>query len=665
MTTLFHRIPMSRKFMLALAMPIVVLLWMAGSGIQERLQVVQNMAQMERLTQLAHRAGDLVHELQTERGMSVGYVGSRGDRFASQLSEQRRQTDTQFTRFQQQWADVEAMANDPLVAPHVSVIEQRMAEMRGLRTSVDSFDLDQAEVIAAYTQLVEGLLGMVGRTPSFTEEGRVSRRLSAYHALLSLKETAGVERAVLTQAFSANGMSQEAFRHFNLLIGEESAFLESFHSLASLEMLDLLDAAMSHEEASQLGMMRQIAVSRGIDGGFSINPQRWFDTQTGKIDRLKDVGDMQIAAVREQAAALSTAARNSLWRYAFFSLASVLVASVLSLLIVRSIVVPLRNALDLIRTRDGDLTQRLAEPGSDELSRLYAAFNESTASMESLVASIQQGARGVGSASGEIAQGNEDLASRTEEQSASLVETATSMEQMTSTVRQSADNARQASSMTEQAVVQAEQASAVAEEARRAMLQISEANRQVTAIIEAIDGIAFQTNLLALNASVEAARAGEHGRGFAVVAGEVRKLASRSAEEAERIRQLIGATTQRVETGNGLVGQTSDALAAIARDVKQAAALVSEISMASTEQSSGIEQINQAVAQLEDTTQQNAALVEQVATASRSLDDQAGEMARLITRFRVSTSLGEAENASLSGASRFECRSVQHLPQPV
>lgn len=79
-----------------------------------------------------------------------------------------------------------------------------------------------------------------------------------------------------------------------------------------------------------------------------------------------------------------------------------------------------------------------------------------------------------------------------------------------------------------------------------AMGAIEQSAKEITQIIEVIDGIAFQTNLLALNAGVEAARAGEAGRGFAVVANEVRALAQRSADAARDIKALIGKSTAHV-----------------------------------------------------------------------------------------------------------------------
>jgi methyl-accepting chemotaxis protein len=96
-----------------------------------------------------------------------------------------------------------------------------------------------------------------------------------------------------------------------------------------------------------------------------------------------------------------------------------------------------------------------------------------------------------------------------------------------------------------------------------------------------IEGIAFQTNILALNAAVEAARAGEQGRGFAVVAGEVRTLAQRSAAAAKEIKDLIGASEDRVNTGSKLVDEAGRTMNEVVQSVKRVADLMGEISAAS------------------------------------------------------------------------------------
>ncbi|MEN6390072.1 MAG: methyl-accepting chemotaxis protein [Syntrophomonas sp.] len=63
--------------------------------------------------------------------------------------------------------------------------------------------------------------------------------------------------------------------------------------------------------------------------------------------------------------------------------------------------------------------------------------------------------------------------------------------------------------------------------------------RQIDKIVGTINNVSIQTNMLAVNGFVEAATAGEHGRGFSVVAGDIRNLASESAENAEKIKDLI------------------------------------------------------------------------------------------------------------------------------
>jgi methyl-accepting chemotaxis protein len=187
---------------------------------------------------------------------------------------------------------------------------------------------------------------------------------------------------------------------------------------------------------------------------------------------------------------------------------------------------------------------------------------------------------------------------------------------------------------------------AVVAEVVGTMDAINVASRKIVDIIGVIDGIAFQTNILALNAAVEAARAGEQGRGFAVVATEVRTLAQRSAAAAKEIKELIGDSVGKVNQGSKLVADAGATMEDIVASVHRVSAIITEITVASNEQSAGIEEVYKAIGQMDEVTQQNAALVEQSAAAAEAMQHQAAGLAQVVSVFKVDRSAAAADAAT-------------------
>jgi methyl-accepting chemotaxis protein len=315
----------------------------------------------------------------------------------------------------------------------------------------------------------------------------------------------------------------------------------------------------------------------------------------------------------------------------------VLLVVPLTLANMASICGPIEQAQALARRiADGDLTATAGDPRRDEAASLLRALGRMQESLRNIVSQVREAAESIQSASTEVAPGNQDLSRRTEQAASSLQQTASSMEQLTATVRNSTDSATQANQLATSASTVAQRGGSAMAQVVQTMDDIASSSQRIAEITGTIDGIAFQTNILALNAAVEAARAGEQGRGFAVVAGEVRALAQRSADAAREIKELIGASVERVDSGAALVRNTGHTIDDIVAGVQRVSQVIGEITLAANQQNTGIGEINTAVVQLDRMTQENAALVEQAAAASEALKQQSQRLTQAVAGFRLS-----------------------------
>ena len=172
--------------------------------------------------------------------------------------------------------------------------------------------------------------------------------------------------------------------------------------------------------------------------------------------------------------------------------------------------------------------------------------------------------------------------------------------------------------------------SASADSSKGSIKQIKDlelVSRRIDKIVDAITTVSIQTNMLAVNGSIEAARAGEFGRGFVVVATDIRNLAHDSAENAERIKDLVKAVQDQI----GVVGRDLDEIVASAMiEVEKAKSstanlLVIEADIAAVEK--GTQEILSASNEIAAATAQVKKGVEQIAAAAQEADKAATEAA--------------------------------------
>ncbi|MDX4065218.1 methyl-accepting chemotaxis protein [Aliarcobacter skirrowii] len=212
------------------------------------------------------------------------------------------------------------------------------------------------------------------------------------------------------------------------------------------------------------------------------------------------------------------------------------------------------------------------------------------------------------------------------EAAASLEETAAALEEITSNIRNNTQSIAKMSQLANGVTKAVTDGQEMANQTTTAMDEINTQVNLVNEAIGVIDNIAFQTNILSLNAAVEAATAGEAGKGFAVVAQEVRNLATRSAEAAKEIKEIVERATVKANEGKSIATNMIEGYKNLNNNISSTMNLIADIENASKEQLLGIEQINDAVNQLDQQTQQNA----MVASQSHDIALGTDEIAKLI-----------------------------------
>ncbi|MEK5311171.1 methyl-accepting chemotaxis protein [Bacillus sp. FSL R5-0439] len=406
---------------------------------------------------------------------------------------------------------------------------------------------------------------------------------------------------------------------------------------------------------------------------------------TNDLTGWKIAGTMFVSETEEAA--------QPVWNSAIILLiSSFILGGVAIFFIVRSITIGLRRLVDFSeKVSEGDLTETLETKSKDEIGDLTRSFSKMSESLRDVIRAVQQSVDNVASASEELtasasqtsqatehitmsieqfSNGNEAQNEKVESSTNQLVAMNEGLQDMSQTSSevaavslQSTEAAGQGGRIVESTASQMKHIDTSVQEAEQVMKELEYKSKDITSILNVINGIADQTNLLALNAAIEAARAGESGRGFSVVAEEVRKLAVQSADSAKEIEKLIQeivleiaksqdmfkAVNREVNAGLGMTEEAKESFQHIYEAAEGMSKKLSQLNDTAIDLSSGSKLVSQAMQEMRQVSRESAANIqdiaasaeeqlasmEEITSSSVTLANMAEELKELTSQFKI------------------------------
>ncbi|MFD9895575.1 nitrate- and nitrite sensing domain-containing protein [Amycolatopsis sp. NPDC059027] len=331
------------KLFVVLLLPGVAVVTLVGLRINSDLRDATQLAEFATRGGVDNTVADVVQQLQRERDLTVRYVASNRPGNTADLAAQRQRVDQAIGTFERTLADSKPRLG-PSAAGSLQEMSDRLRVLGGIRYSAEHSAYPADAVLRSYSGVVSGLLDISDAAAADVSDPELGRLRLAGNALARIKDQMSVKRAVMAEALAAGNLDRERTRALLGAEAELAAARSDYRTFATPQQQRMYDDTVIGLVVDIGNNMVESAITRAANGqGLGgLDPDQWDASATHTVNLTFRVQQSLLVQLQQRTDALAAQARTAAIWDGGIVLGVLLVAGVLSVVIARSLLRPLR-----------------------------------------------------------------------------------------------------------------------------------------------------------------------------------------------------------------------------------------------------------------------------------------------------------------------------------
>jgi len=368
-----HNLSVKRKFALVLIPLIVTIICFDILQIRHDFYDFQDARRLNKAINIGIDINHLVHEIQKERSISVGFQANNGESFHEKLTHQRNRTDSLLSHL---YVELRSPEYRELLIHHTEDIEsmkRQLERLIDLRPEVDNHSFDTKQIIGYFSEINKAALHTVNQLINETRDKTAAQQVHAIIYFLDAKEYASIERALGTYIFSTSNQSRNIASEFASLISTQEAYLDAFLTISNQASKDHYFNTL---QGSDIKEVERFRAKLNTPDQLNVEPTEWYRVITSKINSLKLVEDNMLANMHNYTENMAADARRDFF---VFLLLDFLIG-IITFTLVALIVIKLLNNVDILEkfareVTSGLTSDRVVIDTKDEIGQYAQTFN--------------------------------------------------------------------------------------------------------------------------------------------------------------------------------------------------------------------------------------------------------------------------------------------------